>query len=85
MQELASAVRENIDALAETCAQRLQAIDGYRELSDQARREAARHVLQLALSLLETGDTTSSAQFTQAMATARLQQGFDLESVQQAL
>jgi len=85
MHELAAKIRDNLDALTGEYERLLLGIAGYTDMPEQARREAARNAIQLAAAGLETGNQAQFVQYVQAVAVARVEQGLEVDSVQQAL
>jgi len=85
MHELAVLIRSNVDAWAREYDLRLRELPGYGELSDLVRFEEARNALLVVAAGLESGDQNLFVQFVQTMAAERMAQGFDIESVREAL
>jgi PAS domain S-box-containing protein len=85
MRKLAMQIQSNLDFLAEAYARRLQAIREYAEMPDLQRTEAARNALQVIAAGLEAGDAHLFTQFVKTIANERVAQGFEIESVHQAL
>ena len=85
MRKLATQIRNNLDMLAEEYSQRLKAISGYTEMLEDARFESARNTWLVIAAGLESGDAEMFTQFVKAIANERIAQGFEIDSVQQAL
>jgi PAS domain S-box-containing protein len=82
---LATEIRNNLDSLASAYELRLREISDYAGISDDARLEAARDLLQLVANSVEAQDHDLFTQFVQSVAVERMAQGFEMESVQRAL
>lgn len=85
MNHLASTIKSRLDVLTEEYAQRLQEIKDYARLPVQVRLDAAQYDLNLVATCLEVGEDTEFIQSIQTRVGERLEQGFVLESLQQAL
>jgi PAS domain S-box-containing protein len=85
MHELAVQIRSNVDALAKEYDLRLRGLPGYAELPPVVRVEEARDALLVVAAGLQSGDQNLFVQFVQTMATERMAQGFEIESVREAL
>ena len=85
MRKLAAQIRNNLDMLAAEYSKRLKAIPGYTEMSDSLRRESARNTWLVIAAGLEAGDAEMFTQFVQTIANERIAQGFQIDSVHQAL
>jgi PAS domain S-box-containing protein len=85
MQRLAAQIRNNLDMLAEEYSRRLQSIPGYSQMLDRLRLESARNTWLVIAAGLESGDAEMFTQFVQTVANERIAQGFEIDSVQQAL
>lgn len=85
MHELAAKIKDNLDELTGQYERLLLGISGYPDMPEQVRREAARNAIQLVAAGLETGDQAQFVQYVQAVAVARVEQGLEVDSVQQAL
>jgi PAS domain S-box-containing protein len=83
--DLATEIRDNLDTLASVYELRLREIGDYAGISDEARLEAARDVLQLVATSVQAQDHDLFTQFVQSVAVERMAQGFEIESVQRAL
>ncbi|MGD9316657.1 MAG: GAF domain-containing protein, partial [Anaerolineae bacterium] len=85
MRRLATQIRTNLDMLAEEYSRRLKAISGYTEMLEHVRLESARNTWLVIAAGLESGDAEMFTQFVKAIANERIAQGFEIDSVQQAL
>ena len=85
MHKLATQIRNNLDMLAGEYNQRLKAIHGYTDMLDHLRLESARNTWLVIAAGLEAGDAEMFTQFVQTIANERIAQGFEIDSVQQAL
>lgn len=85
MHDLAVLIRSNVDAWAEEYDLRLRELPGYADTPELLRFEEARNALLVVAAGLESGDQTLFVQFVQTMAAERMAQGFDIESVREAL
>lgn len=85
MRELASQIRTNLDALSLQYEQRLQEIDEYAQMPDQARLEAARSDILRIAEGLESGDPGVFTISVLTLATERVAKDFEVRTVQQAL
>jgi PAS domain S-box-containing protein len=85
MHTLASTIRNRLDTLAKEYDRRLRGIESYTELPDHVRFDAARHDLNLIATCLEACDDAEFIQFIRTRAGERIEQGFGLEPLLQAL
>lgn len=85
MRRLALQIKNNLSVLAKAYDDRLRLVSGYDRMPDEDRLEAARNVLLLIASGLESGDASLFTRFVETIASERLAQGFEIDSVQQAL
>jgi PAS domain S-box-containing protein len=85
MQDLALVIKNDLDTLAAEYEQYLREIGDYAAMSDVQRLEAARGALLLIAAGLESGDQDMFSQFIEGIAAERVAQGFQIESVQQAI
>lgn len=85
MRKLAAQIRSNLALLAEAYDERLKKVSEYDQMADSLRLEAARNALLVIASGLESGDAQMFTQFVKAVANERISQGFEIDSVQQAL
>jgi PAS domain S-box-containing protein len=85
MHPLASTIRNRMDTLAEEYDRRLRGVEGYAELPDQVRFDAARYDLNLIATCLEACDDAEFIQFIRTRAGERIEQGFGLEPLLQVL
>lgn len=85
MRKLAAQIRTNLTLLAEAYDKRLKKVSDYDQMADSLRLEAARNALLVIASGLESRDAEMFTQFVKAMANERIFQGFEIDSVQQAL
>jgi PAS domain S-box-containing protein len=83
--DLATEIRNDLDTLVCAYELRLREIDDYAGMSDEARLEAARDVLQFVATSVEARDHGLFTQFVQSIAVERMAQGFEIASVQRAL
>ena len=85
MQQLAAAIRNDIDRLVDRYDASLHNMPGYDRLPEALRRDLERHVLNLIAQCMDTGDHTALAQYVQQRAAQWDALGFPLTWFQQAL
>jgi PAS domain S-box-containing protein len=85
-QPLAHLIRQQLDELAQNYQQRLAAIGGgYEHTPPEELAQVARHDLELVAQSLETRDPSPWMNWVQECLTARLDTGFELETLLQAI
>ncbi len=85
MQQLATAIREQIDPLVDQYDARLCTMPGYSSLPEAMRRDLERHFLGLIAESLEAGDYSPLVQYAQQRASQWDARGLNLAWFQQAL
>jgi PAS domain S-box-containing protein len=85
MQQLATAIRDHVDALVDQYDARLQTMPGYSRLPETMRRELERHVLDLIAQCLEAADYSALVEYVGQRAGQWAAMGLDLAWFQQAL
>src|SRR5512143_3644937 len=85
MQQLARAIREQIDPLVDRYDARLRTMPGYSGLPEAMRRYLGRRLLSLIVESLEVGDYSTLVQYAQQRASQWDARGLNLVWFQQAL
>ncbi len=85
MQQLAKAIRQQLDLLVDQYDARLRTMPGYSSLPEPLRRDLEQHLLNTMIECLETGDAVTLVEYARQRATHWETLGLNLAWFQQAL